>query len=218
MAASQALSEEEFHRMQAQLLELRTQNYQLSDDLRKNSAELNAVRLKLSVLERDLVKAQKVIGWGVSLQEVEALLSENEMLQGKLHSQEDDFRLQNSTLMAELSKLCTQIEQLETENRRLQEGGGASGPPADSAHGPADGELLRLQAENAALHKKLRGESDGKVLEVRSDGPAGTNRVSHVAGGGAGAGPEGTNQREEQVSPCSKAGLDHRVLFSPTQF
>lgn len=39
------------------------------------------------------------------LQEVEALLSENEMLQGKLHSQEEDFRLQNSTLMTELSKV-----------------------------------------------------------------------------------------------------------------
>ncbi|XP_054882851.1 GRIP1-associated protein 1-like [Poeciliopsis prolifica] len=173
MAASQALSEEEFHRMQAQLLELRTQNYQLSDDLRKNSAELNAVRLKLGVLERDLVKAQKALNKSKKAQEVEALLSENEMLQGKLHSQEDDFRLQNSTLMGELSKLCTQIEQLETENRRLQEGGGASGPPADSAHGPADG-LLRLQAENAALHKKLRalqdrfdGEPQGRPLPQR---------------------------------------------------
>ncbi|XP_014830513.1 PREDICTED: GRIP1-associated protein 1 isoform X2 [Poecilia mexicana] len=211
MAASQALSEEEFHRMQAQLLELRTQNYQLSDDLRKNSAELNAVRLKLSVLERDLVKAQKALNKSKKAQEVDALLSENEMLQGKLHSQEDDFRLQNSTLMAELSKLCTQIEQLETENRRLQEGGGASGPPADSACGPADGELLRLQAENAALHKKLRAlqeRFDGELqrppvahgdqsVATETDGPAGTNRVSDVAGGGAGAGPEGTNQREE---------------------
>ncbi|XP_023208761.1 GRIP1-associated protein 1 isoform X2 [Xiphophorus maculatus] len=198
---------------EAQLLELRTQNYQLSDDLRKNSAELNAVRLKLSVLERDLVKAQKALNKSKKAQEVEALLSENEMLQGKLHSQEDDFRLQNSTLMAELSKLCTQIEQLETENRRLQEGGGASGPPADSAHGPADGELLRLQAENAALHKKLRAlqeRFDGELqrppvahgdqsIATETDGPAGTNGVSDVAGGGAGAGPEGTNQREEQT-------------------
>uniref|UniRef100_A0A3Q2FYD5 GRIP1 associated protein 1 n=1 Tax=Cyprinodon variegatus TaxID=28743 RepID=A0A3Q2FYD5_CYPVA len=153
---SQALSEEEFHRMQAQLLELRTQNYQLSDDLRKNSAELNAVRLKLGVQERDLLKAQKVT---VGKSEVDALLSENEMLQGKLHSQEEDFRLQNSTLMAELSKLCTQIEQLEQENRSMKEGGGAaaSDPPANSASCPADGELLRLQAENAALQKKLKG-------------------------------------------------------------
>ncbi len=40
-------------------------------------------------------------------QEVDALLSENKMLQGKLHSQEDDFRLQNSTLMQELSKVLS---------------------------------------------------------------------------------------------------------------
>lgn len=43
----------------------------------------------------------------VSWQEVEALLGENEMLQGKLHSQEEDFRLQNSTLMTELSKVSS---------------------------------------------------------------------------------------------------------------
>uniref|UniRef100_I3KBD1 GRIP1 associated protein 1 n=1 Tax=Oreochromis niloticus TaxID=8128 RepID=I3KBD1_ORENI len=84
----------------AQLLELRTQNYQLSDDLRKNTAELNAVRQKNVVLERDFIKAQK---------EVDALLGENEMLQGKLHSQEEDFRLQNSTLMAELSKVSLSV-------------------------------------------------------------------------------------------------------------
>ena len=40
-----------------------------------------------------------------SFQDVEALLSELESLQQKLHSQEDDFRLQNSTLMQELSKV-----------------------------------------------------------------------------------------------------------------
>uniref|UniRef100_A0A3B4F1M3 GRIP1 associated protein 1 n=1 Tax=Pundamilia nyererei TaxID=303518 RepID=A0A3B4F1M3_9CICH len=149
---SQALSEEEFHRMQAQLLELRTQNYQLSDDLRKNTAELNAVRQKNVVLERDFVKTQK---------EVDALLSENEMLQGKLHSQEEDFRLQNSTLMAELSKLCTQIEQLEQENQCLKKEGGAasaSSPPPNPASSPVDGELLRLQAENSTLQKKMKGE------------------------------------------------------------
>uniref|UniRef100_A0A672HWT5 GRIP1 associated protein 1 n=1 Tax=Salarias fasciatus TaxID=181472 RepID=A0A672HWT5_SALFA len=160
---SQALSEEEFHRMQAQLLELRTQNYQLSDDLRKNSAELNTVRQKNVGLERDFLKLQK---------EVEALLSETEMLQGKLHSQEEDFRLQNSTLMTELSKLCTQIEQLEQENKGLKEEGGASvsGPPASPASNAVDGELLRLQAENSALQKKMKGcvsgltEPDGDPL------------------------------------------------------
>ncbi|CAF91473.1 unnamed protein product [Tetraodon nigroviridis] len=58
MALSQALSEEEFHRMQ--LLELRTQNYKLSDDLRKSTTELTSLRQKNAVLERDFIKAQKV--------------------------------------------------------------------------------------------------------------------------------------------------------------
>uniref|UniRef100_A0A665VK78 GRIP1 associated protein 1 n=1 Tax=Echeneis naucrates TaxID=173247 RepID=A0A665VK78_ECHNA len=124
----------------AQLLELRTQNYQLSDDLRKNTAG------KTLVTDDDD-------------DEVDALLSENEMLQGKLHSQEEDFRLQNSTLMTELSKLCTQIEQLEQENQGLKEGGGASVPaaPPNPASNPVDGELLRLQAENSTLQKKMKG-------------------------------------------------------------
>lgn len=119
------------------------------------------------------------------LQEVEALLGENEMLQGKLHSQEEDFRLQNSTLMTELSKvissfrtqfaclllcsrinlglppspqLCTQIEELEQENKGLKEaGGGGSGATSNAASSPVDGELLRLQAENATLQKQMKG-------------------------------------------------------------
>uniref|UniRef100_A0A8C6WP78 GRIP1 associated protein 1 n=1 Tax=Neogobius melanostomus TaxID=47308 RepID=A0A8C6WP78_9GOBI len=127
----------------AQLLELRTQNYQLSDELRKNSAELNGLRQKHSALEKDFVKAQK-----------------NEMLQSKLHSQEEDFRLQNSTLMTELSKLCTQIEQLEQENKALKEGRGPSDTSPASSTAPATGsdDLLQLQAENASLHKKITGE------------------------------------------------------------
>ncbi|XP_016411688.1 GRIP1-associated protein 1-like isoform X2 [Sinocyclocheilus rhinocerous] len=184
---AQALSEEEFHRMQAQLLELRTQNYQLSDELRKNTAELNSVRQKTSNLEKDYVKAQKALNKSKKAQEVDALLSENKMLQGKLHSQEDDFRLQNSTLMQELSKLCSQIEQLELENRRLREGQGLEGPVSSPASGPVDAELLRLQAENSALQKKLKAlqecadVNDGKAALI--DGSAGTNGVQSDASG-----------------------------------
>ncbi|XP_026102671.1 GRIP1-associated protein 1-like isoform X2 [Carassius auratus] len=184
---AQALSEEEFHRMQAQLLELRTQNYQLSDDLRKNTAELNSVRQKTSNLEKDYVKAQKALNKSKKAQEVDALLNENQMLQGKLHSQEDDFRLQNSTLMQELSKLCSQIEQLELENRRLREGQGLEGPASSPASGPVDAELLRLQAENSALQKKLKAlqehadVNDGKA--ALTDGSAGTNGVQSDASG-----------------------------------
>ncbi|XP_062397411.1 GRIP1-associated protein 1 isoform X2 [Sardina pilchardus] len=167
---AQALSEEEFHRMQAQLLELRTQNYQLSDDLRKNSAELNNVRQKNVTLEKDYIKAQKALNKSKKAQEVDALLSENEMLQGKLHSQEDDFRLQNSTLMQELSKLCSQIEQLEQENKSLRDGEGlqATAPCPVSSPGPVDGELLRLQAENSALLKKMAALQERQESQSRS--------------------------------------------------
>ncbi|XP_012887813.1 PREDICTED: GRIP1-associated protein 1 isoform X2 [Dipodomys ordii] len=148
---AQALSEEEFQRMQAQLLELRTNNYQLSDELRKNGVELTSLRQKVAYLDKELNKAQKALHKSKKAQEVEVLLSENEMLQAKLHSQEEDFRLQNSTLMAEFSKLCSQMEQLERENQQLKEG--AAGAVAHGSH--VDGELLRLQAENTALQKNV---------------------------------------------------------------
>ncbi|XP_035377784.1 GRIP1-associated protein 1 isoform X2 [Electrophorus electricus] len=167
---AQALSEEEFHRMQAQLLELRTQNYQLSDDLRKNTAELNSVRQKTLTLEKDCIKAQKALSKSKKAQEVDALLSENEMLQGKLHCQEDDFRLQNSTLMQELSKLCSQIEQLERENQGLKEGRGLQASTPNPVSTPTDGEFLRMQAENAALQKKLAAlqeHYDGELNRLR---------------------------------------------------
>ncbi|XP_069896590.1 GRIP1-associated protein 1 isoform X2 [Dipodomys merriami] len=148
---AQALSEEEFQRMQAQLLELRTNNYQLSDELRKNGVELTSLRQKVAYLDKELNKAQKALHKSKKAQEVEVLLSENEMLQAKLHSQEEDFRLQNSTLMAEFSKLCSQMEQLERENQQLKEG--TAGAVAHGSH--VDGELLRLQAENTALQKNV---------------------------------------------------------------
>ncbi|KAB0343056.1 hypothetical protein FD754_019982 [Muntiacus muntjak] len=138
---------------QAQLLELRTNNYQLSDELRKNGVELTSLRQKVAYLDKEFSKAQKALSKSKKAQEVEGLLSENEMLQAKLHSQEEDFRLQNSTLMAEFSKLCSQMEQLERENQQLKAGAARAG--AAQAGSLVDGELLRLQAENTALQKNV---------------------------------------------------------------
>lgn len=178
--------------MQAQLLELRTQNYQLSDELRKNTAELNSVRQKISTLEKDYVKAQKALNKSKKAQEVDALLSENKMLQGKLHSQEDDFRLQNSTLMQELSKLCSQIEQLELENQGLRDGQGLERP----ASSPTSAELLRLQAENSALQKTLTAIQERK--DVLIDGEADTNGVqSEASGHSEDTGVPGSNEVDQ---------------------
>ncbi|XP_048963723.1 GRIP1-associated protein 1 isoform X2 [Canis lupus baileyi] len=167
---AQALSEEEFQRMQAQLLELRTNNYQLSDELRKNGVELTSLRQKVAYLDKEFSKAQKALSKSKKAQEVEGLLSENEMLQAKLHSQEEDFRLQNSTLMAEFSKLCSQMEQLERENQQLKDGAARAGAaPAGSL---VDGELLRLQAENTALQKNVAALQERYGKEARRSQPA----------------------------------------------
>ncbi|XP_054978183.1 GRIP1-associated protein 1 isoform X3 [Sorex araneus] len=171
---AQALSEEEFQRMQAQLLELRTNNYQLSDELRKNGVELTSLRQKVAYLDKEFSKAQKALSKSKKAQEIEGLLSENEMLQAKLHSQEEDFRLQNSTLMAEFSKLCSQMEQLELENRQLKDG--AAKPEVAQVGSIVDGELLRLQAENTALQKNVAalqeryGKESGKSVAA-NEGP-----------------------------------------------
>ncbi|XP_025069453.1 GRIP1-associated protein 1, partial [Alligator sinensis] len=135
------------------------------------SSELHGLRQRVAFLDKELSKAQKALSKSKKAQEVEALLSETEMLQGKLHSQEDDFRLQSSTLLAELSKLCSQIEGLEQENARLREGAPAP-PPA-----PPGPELLRLQAENTALRH---------VAALQDAGSWGT--------GGCGDGPPGAGE------------------------
>ncbi|CAM5173850.1 unnamed protein product [Eretmochelys imbricata] len=149
---AQALSAEEFQRLQAQLLELRTHNYQLSDELRKTGAELTGLRQRVTFLDKELAKAQKALGKSKKAQEVEALLSENEMLQSKLHSQEEDFRLQNSALVRELSKLCSQIEQLETDNKRMQ-GGGPSAGQASAPWAPARRDPAAPGREQGAAKK-----------------------------------------------------------------
>uniref|UniRef100_A0ABI7W3C5 GRIP1 associated protein 1 n=1 Tax=Felis catus TaxID=9685 RepID=A0ABI7W3C5_FELCA len=181
---AQALSEEEFQRMQAQLLELRTNNYQLSDELRKNGVELTSLRQKVAYLDKEFNKAQKALSKSKKAQEVEGLLSENEMLQAKLHSQEEDFRLQNSTLMAEFSKLCSQMEQLERENQQLKDGAARAGTA--QAGSLVDGELLRLQAENTALQKNVA------ALQERYGKEAGRSQAASEGQGDPPGGPAPT--------------------------
>ncbi|XP_044856357.1 GRIP1-associated protein 1 isoform X2 [Mauremys mutica] len=184
---AQALSAEEFQRLQAQLLELRTQNYQLSDELRKTGAELTGLRQRVAFLDKELAKAQKALGKSKKAQEVEALLSENEMLQSKLQSQDEDFRLQNSSLLQELGKLCSQVEQLETDNKRMQGGGPVSdGPPPP---GPPPPELLRLQAENTALQRNVAALQERLEKEAARQAEGQGAPQAPGPAGEAGAGP-----------------------------
>ncbi len=66
---------------------------------------LGEATAKVTVLEKELASAQKTIGKSKRAQEVQQLAKENDSLQLKLRSQEDDFRLQNQALLQELSKV-----------------------------------------------------------------------------------------------------------------
>ncbi|XP_071960617.1 GRIP1-associated protein 1-like isoform X2 [Antedon mediterranea] len=158
---AQSLSDEEFNRMQTQLLELRTTNYQQSDKIRKYENELSTLRNQSSSHEKEIQKANKIISKSKKAKEVEMLILENESLQRKLQSQEEDFRLQNSTLMQELSKLCTSNEELEKEVEDLKKGKESS----QSSQSEVD-ELRRLQAVNAALQKNLTGTVEKYEEEI----------------------------------------------------
>ena len=58
---------------------------------------------RVTVLQQELTKAKKVIDKSKKITEVQKILNDNDNLQRKLMSQEDDFRLQNQTLLTELT-------------------------------------------------------------------------------------------------------------------
>lgn len=64
---------------------------------------------RLGALEREYQRVQKSINRSKKAKDIDLLLNENENLQGKLEAQEDDFRLQNQTLLQELSAVSEAI-------------------------------------------------------------------------------------------------------------
>ena len=88
---------------QETLLELKTRNYTLEDQAKKQRSALGESQAKVTVLQQELSKAQKTIEKSKKLAEVQKLLNENDNLGRKLLAQEEDFRLQNQTLLNELS-------------------------------------------------------------------------------------------------------------------
>ena len=60
------------------------------------------------MLEQELGKAQRTIAKSKRATEVQLLMQDNDSLKKKLHSQEEEFRAQNQTLLTELSNVsCT---------------------------------------------------------------------------------------------------------------
>eukprot|EP00731_Ephydatia_muelleri_P000093 Em0001g93a len=138
------IEQNEFERLQTQLIELRTTNYTLKDQHTKQTAEITRLRETVNSTSQELEKANKVIQKSKKAKDTQTLVEENEGLLRKLQDQEQDFKLQNQTLMQELGKVCEENQVLKTKQPKV----------SDEAE-PSE-ELVRLRAENAVLQKTLQ--------------------------------------------------------------
>ncbi|XP_059158587.1 GRIP1-associated protein 1-like [Physella acuta] len=163
MAASPSLSEGEFHRMQLQLIELRTTNYETEAKNKRLERELSEANDKIEQLNKELGKAKQAISKSKKAKDVEVLIQESDSLQRKLLSQEEEFRLQNQTLMAELSLLVSSNEELKKELECLKSSSAATASETESSN---NDEMCRLQAENLALQKNLNALQERFDKEV----------------------------------------------------
>lgn len=162
-----ALSDEEFQRMQMQLIELRTKNYTLGEKNVKVQTELLQNNQLIEDLRKELSKCQKVISRSKNAREIEQFVQENEALQQKLQMQEDEFRLQNKTLVQEITSLETSNESLRKELELTK---------SQSTTFLNQDEKIKLEAENLALRNKLIESYENKD---NSEGNA-TNSVEDV--------------------------------------
>ncbi|XP_029635246.1 GRIP1-associated protein 1 [Octopus sinensis] len=199
-----ALSEEEFHRMQIQLLELRTSNYELDSQCKRQQREFLTLKEKFEECDKDLQRANKVINKSKKAKDVELLIQENSGLQRKLQSQEDEFRLQNETLMQELSHLVSCNEELE---KRLSSSKDKPSGPDTSSFSSAiindlEDEVRRVQAQNSALQKTLKASQekyDKQIAFYKQQlqlGNSTSNNSSHQ-------GKSDDNDEEKRSEDCS---------------
>ncbi|XP_035827144.1 GRIP1-associated protein 1 isoform X2 [Aplysia californica] len=192
-----ALSEDEFHRMQLQLIELRTTNYELEGKNKKLERDLSEIQEKTDYFDRELAKAKQAINKSKKAKDVELLLQESDSLQRKLVSQEEEFRLQNQTLMEELGLLVSSNEEMKKELEAAKSQAASTPSSADNDINSSNSdELRRLQAENAALQKNLTVLQE-KYEEVSSS----KNKVSQRA----------TSEAADQLGDESNAAAEEKT-------
>uniref|UniRef100_A0A915A8B3 Uncharacterized protein n=1 Tax=Parascaris univalens TaxID=6257 RepID=A0A915A8B3_PARUN len=125
------LSVGEFQRLQEQLLELRNRNYELIEE---NKRQQNYINVLPSKSNDTLNFASKLIGRKKDKDAANDRLEQEVLvLRSKLSTQEEEFRLQQSTLLSELNKVISQCENLEKQLKE-KENEQKSSPTKDSSN------------------------------------------------------------------------------------
>ncbi|KAK3746605.1 hypothetical protein QZH41_014511, partial [Actinostola sp. cb2023] len=89
------------------------------------------------------------------------LLEENESFQRQFQAQEENFKLQNQTLLLEITRLSEENDSLQRDYEKLHKIG-------SQESGSSDGEIIRLRAENAALQKSLANAQERYEQELNA--------------------------------------------------
>uniref|UniRef100_A0A1I7XSI8 GRIP domain-containing protein n=1 Tax=Heterorhabditis bacteriophora TaxID=37862 RepID=A0A1I7XSI8_HETBA len=181
--SSDGLSKEEFLVLQEQLIDLKNQNYELREALKKKNSEV-AFLSSHSPRNEALQFASKLMNRGKDKDKELAQKYETEInsLRQKLATQEEEFRLQQETLICELNKVITQSEsvQMELDIFKSQASSYAS-PQAEklsSEQKTADKIRIDLQEKNLFLHaiedqlldyKQRLGKAEAKLSLTSKD-------------------------------------------------
>ncbi|RWS28038.1 GRIP1-associated protein 1-like protein [Leptotrombidium deliense] len=108
------LSDADFQRLQEQLLELKTDNYSLTDKIKKQEAEISFWKCKSDSLEKQTLNPLAFAkNLTTKFSKEKELLQEISTLQQRIDSQETDFRVTNETLRQEISILLNNQEKHE---------------------------------------------------------------------------------------------------------
>ncbi|KRX78198.1 GRIP1-associated protein 1 [Trichinella sp. T6] len=114
------VSIEELKRLHTLYVDLRSENYDLSEKLKRKDTELNMLHHKVGKLEEMISSANGKEKWNAN----ELLLrKEIDVLKGKIDVQEEEFRLQQSTLMLELYNLTEQCQHYKEQLSSIQQPG-----------------------------------------------------------------------------------------------
>ncbi|KAG1669955.1 GRIP1-associated protein 1 [Nymphon striatum] len=145
-----------------QLIDLRTVNYSLESEKKKQVADIKRLENKVQSLEDELNRANKTINKSKKLKEIDTIFAENDSLLRKLQCQEDEFSLQNATLMQELSLVIANNEKYEKQIQECEKN-------TSFSDGANDAEICHLKAENLVLQKCLnetREKSESTILDL----------------------------------------------------
>ncbi|KHJ95915.1 hypothetical protein OESDEN_04135 [Oesophagostomum dentatum] len=127
MSSSGCLSREEFLVLQEQLIALRNKNYELQEKLQKKNLEI----AQLSTPKSDALQfASKLMNRRDKEKELtQKYEGELDALRAKLMTQEEEFRLQQKTLISELNKVVSQNQSMEKELDQIRSCGSLYSSP-----------------------------------------------------------------------------------------